>query len=219
VGDIMASKFGFAELLLNPSQLRWLSPYAGVPMMASGLIVNTVLDIVSKRVGLPAWEFMARLETKDLVSLMGLRHLGGSFDSKRVFEVLQNSEQSKLERCAELRNTKLPVYFTTWIGHDASQIVNQVIHQIQSRGIKQFKLKVSPDIENDFAKLAEVRRLLPEDTLVTVDANQTLTFQQATQWIRRLSQIGVVWLEEPFAPDNTLLFSALADLKLKENLS
>jgi L-fuconate dehydratase len=218
VGEIMDSQFGFAEALMNPLQLRWLSPYAGVPMMASGLIVNTVLDIVSKRVGLPAWEFMARLKADDLASLMGLRHLGGSFDRKRVLELLRGTETSVAERCSELRLTGLPVYFTTWIGHDSSEIAKQALYEIKSRGIRQFKLKVSPDFESDTAKLAEIRRLLPNDVLLCVDANQTLTFQQATRWIRELSRLGVVWLEEPFAPDNTLLFSALTDLKRAEHL-
>lgn len=61
VAELIASERGFYDSLTNPLQLRWLSPYAGLPLMAAGLIVNTLLDAASKKCNLPAWEYLARL--------------------------------------------------------------------------------------------------------------------------------------------------------------
>jgi L-alanine-DL-glutamate epimerase-like enolase superfamily enzyme len=219
IGELMDSSFGLAEVLSNPLQLRWISPYAGVPMMAAGLVVNTILDAVSKTAGLPAWEFMSRLKSNDLIKLMALRHLGGAFNEKHVHDVLLQSEEGVVGRCEEVKSTGLPVYFTTWIGHDSDEIASQILKEVKDRGILQFKLKISPNIENDLAKLSRVKEKLPTEIKLCVDANQTLSFDQASNWLRELSKLGVIWLEEPFAPDNVLLFDDLIKQREFEALS
>ena len=219
IGDIIDSKHGFAELLINPLQLRWLSPYSGIPMMSAGLIVNTVLDLASKRVEVPAWEFMSRLSADELLGLMTLRHLSSSANSNHLLQQLIDSESRSYVRCAELRAQKLPVYFTTWIGHDAESVSKQILQQNLSRGISRFKIKISPDMESDLSKLKTIRDSLPSGIELCVDANQTLSISQAKEWITALSDLGIVWLEEPFAPDNVTLFSELIDFRNSNRLS
>ena len=218
VGDLMDSSLGFYETLANPLQLRWLSPYAGVPMMAAGLISNTVIDAAAKRAGLPAWEFLAKLPTSDLMSLVSLRHIGPRFRATEVAERIESTAATVDERCEELRSAGLPVYYTTWIGHSANDVASQIKEQSASRGIKLFKVKIGPNIDSDLRKLAEIQSQLPAGIALAVDANQTLTYSQAVEWLRVLSDRGIKWLEEPFAPDNVQLFADLARQRRVEGL-
>lgn len=219
VGELISSKQGFYETLTNPLQLRWLSPYAGLPLMAGGLVVNTLLDAASKSVGLPAWEYLARLPSELLLSLINLRHLDDRYDQASVRNILECGLSGIDARCSQLKAEGIPVYYTTWIGHDAEMIAKQILTQYRDRGIKTFKLKIGPDIERDSSKLRRIRKMIPVDIDLCVDANQTLTLDEAKCWLRLLSDQGVKWLEEPFAPDNTRLFKCIMDFKRSNKLS
>ena len=213
VSDLISSDKGFYESITNPSQLRWLSPNAGVPLMAAGLIVNTLIDYASKVCGLPAWEYLARLPSDFLLELVQLRHLPRRYDRDIFKVILDRGLQGIDERAQALRRTGLPVYYTTWIGHDAKSISEQIRQQYAQRGIRQFKLKISADIKSDIAKIRAITALVPSDVVLCVDANQTLSLDDAVKWMLVLSELGILWLEEPFAPDNTILFRELVSAK------
>jgi L-alanine-DL-glutamate epimerase-like enolase superfamily enzyme len=213
VGELISSKSGFYEVLTNPLQLRWLSPNAGLPLMAAGLVVNTLLDAASKSVGLPTWEYLARLPSDLLLALISLRHLDDRYDLASVRHVLDRGLSEIDKRCLLLKEEGLPVYYTTWIGHDPETITQQIISQHRDRGINTFKLKISPDIDHDSARLKLIRESIPAEIELCVDANQTLSLDEGKRWLRLLSDYGVKWLEEPFAPDNILLFEELVRFK------
>lgn len=213
VSDLMASDKGFYESITNPLQLRWVSPNAGVPLMAAGLIVNTLIDAASKACSLPAWEYLARLPSEFLLDLLQQRHLSARHSRSAIKKILDQGLQGIDERCKTLRSAGLPVYYTTWIGHDAKSIAEQIRQQFTQRGIRQFKLKIGANIERDSAKIRSIMDLVPKDVVFCVDANQTLSLEDATRWMPALSELGIVWLEEPFAPDNTKLFEQLVRAK------
>jgi L-fuconate dehydratase len=162
---------------------------------------------------LPAWEYLARLPSEFLLDLLQQRHLNSRFSRAALKEILDRGLQGIDERCEALHSTGLPVYYTTWIGHDAESISRQILQQYKQRGIRKFKLKVGADIERDVSKIHEIVDLVPSDVILCVDANQTLSFDQAERWMAVLSELGVLWLEEPFAPDNIRLFEDLVRAK------
>lgn len=219
VGELIFSDRGFYETLTNPLQLRWLSPNAGLPLMAAGLVVNTLIDAASKSAGLPAWEYLARLPSELLMRLINLRHLDEGFDYAKVCAILDQGLNGIDYRCAHLKNEGIPVYYTTWIGHDAETIIKQILAQHRDRGISIFKLKISKNIERDAAKLRSIQRMIPSGIELCVDANQTLNLDESKNWLRLLSDYNIKWLEEPFAPDNTHLFNELVSFKRDNNLS
>jgi len=219
VGELILSDRGFYETLTNPLQLRWLSPNAGVPLMAAGLVVNTLIDAASKSAGLPAWEYLARLPSVLLMSLINLRHLGESFDYVKLCSILDQGLKGIDIRCGDLKRLGIPVYYTTWIGHDAETIIKQILAQHRDRGISIFKLKISKNIERDAAKLRSIQKAIPPDVELCVDANQTLNLFESKNWLRLLSEYNIKWLEEPFAPDNSYLFAELVDFKRDNHLS
>ena len=209
VEDLIQSNVGFYDSLTNPLQLRWLSPNSGLPLMAAGLIVNTLLDGAAKVCGLPAWEYLARLPSDFLISLIGDRHLAARFRLALVKNVLEEGLVGLDDRCEKLKAVGLPVYFTTWIGHDSDLIAKQIQDQYTRRGIRLAKIKISKNHDQDIEKIAAISNNIPNDVSLSVDANQTLSFPEALHWMSSLSKIGVVWLEEPFAPDNVRLFADL----------
>jgi L-fuconate dehydratase len=211
--DLLESEQGFYESITNPLQLRWLSPNSGLPLMAAGLILNTLLDAASKACSLPAWEYLARLPSDFLLDLTKQRHLTRRYSREVMKEILDQGLTGIDQRCDMLRKTGLPVYYTTWIGHNAHSVGEQIQQQYSRRGIRQFKVKIGKDIEGDIAKIKKVVSAIPKDSVLCVDANQTLSFDEAAKWMSSLSELGVLWLEEPFAPDNIQLFSELVDAK------
>jgi L-fuconate dehydratase len=213
VSDLILSDKGFYESLTNPKQLRWLSPNTGLPLMAAGLIVNTLIDAASKLCNLPAWEYLAKLPTDFLLNLIQLRHLSQFFNKNELKRILDQGLESVDNRCKNLYDKGLPVYFTTWIGDEAESIVKQIEYQYKKRGIRQFKLKISSDLDSDIIKIRRIKKLIPKQLIICVDANQTLKFDEATKWMSILSELDVLWLEEPFAPDNIVLFKELVAAK------
>lgn len=170
VSDLINSEKGFYELITNPLQLRWLSPNAGLPLMAAGLIVNTLLDAASKICDLPAWEYLAKLPSEFLLNMLQVRHLGTFHNREKIKEILDQGLIGIDERCIRLKESGLPVYYTTWIGHDTKSLVSQIQEQYTNRGIKQFKLKISKNIKQDETKIKSIIDLIPSDVTLCVDA-------------------------------------------------
>jgi L-fuconate dehydratase len=123
------------------------------------------------------------------------------------------------KRCKNLYDKGLPVYFTTWIADDAESIVKQIEYQYKKRGIRQFKLKIGSDLDSDIIKIRRIKELIPKQLILCVDANQTLKFSEAAKWMSILSELDVLWLEEPFAPVNFVLFKELVAAKKKNKWS
>lgn len=213
--ELLDSKLGFAETFGNPIQLRWLSPNAGLPLMAAGLIINTLIDFASKKANQPAWKFLAYLEIEEFLKLVSLRHLK---DVNRIVDYLQQvafSGNQLNERVEELESLGLPAYFTTWLGSDSATLIQEMNTVYTDKGISKFKIKIGLDINSEVEKINSVTTSLPNYFSYAADANQKLNLTSAQNWMTLLSARGFLWLEEPFAPDNTLLFQELGRDKNK----
>jgi L-fuconate dehydratase len=207
--DLLHAKSGLAEVLANPIQLRWISPNAGLPLMAAGLVLNTIIDLVSKKAEMPAWKYLASLEIEEFLKLVGLRHIKDSAKIGKFF--MDNSPKlSRMnQRFEELEAMGVPSYFTTWIGSNANALVKEIGAVNEKTGIDKFKIKVGINFETETEKIDQIVRELPSDFKFAADANQNLDLEDAEKWMKFLSDKGFMWLEEPFAPDNLLLFREL----------
>lgn len=219
LAELLLSDRGFHDIISNPLQLRWISPNAGIPMLAGGLIINTLLDHMAKICEIPAWEFLSKMPTDLLLAFFPKRHLPPKYSQRLFKEILDKGLDDIENRCQYLKVHGLPTYFTTWIGHTADAISSQIISQYHKNGIKMFKLKISPNFREDFEKINMIKSTIPQDAVLCVDANQTLSLEQAKTWMAALSNIDAKWLEEPFAPDNTALFRELSYARKKEQWS
>jgi L-alanine-DL-glutamate epimerase-like enolase superfamily enzyme len=213
VKELLNSSIGLADALANPLQLRWLSPNAGVPLMSAGLILNTIIDLASKKLCMPAWKFLAGLDIEELMKLVSWRHISNL--DQIVSQLKENSlgDAQLAERFAELELNGIPAYFTTWIGSDAPSLREEIQKTYEETGIRNFKIKIGFDIATEMEKIDNVIHGLSDNFIFSADANQRLQVGEAIEWMNFLSDRKFSWLEEPFAPDNVLLFRELVELR------
>ncbi|MEM6550635.1 MAG: mandelate racemase/muconate lactonizing enzyme family protein [Planctomycetota bacterium] len=92
------------------------------------------------------------------------------------------------------------------------------------RGFRGVKIKVGhPELKDDLARVAAVRRLIGPDVQFMVDANYSLSVDQAIRAANAFREYGVLWFEEPTLPDDYQGFAKIAEatgipLAMGENL-
>ena len=67
-------------------------------------------------------------------------------------------------------------------------------------GYKAVKLRVGDTIRNDIERTTAVRKRFGGDLTIMVDANTNYTLDDALRVLPAYEELGVAWLEEPFAP-------------------
>ncbi len=92
------------------------------------------------------------------------------------------------------------------------------------RGFNGVKIKIGqPDLADDLARIAAVRELIGPDVAFMVDANYSMTVEQAIEAADAFASFDLVWFEEPTIPDDYHGFGRIADatrmpLAMGENL-
>ncbi|MGH3401969.1 MAG: mandelate racemase/muconate lactonizing enzyme family protein [Streptosporangiaceae bacterium] len=87
----------------------------------------------------------------------------------------------------------------------------ETVARLLEQGFTAVKVKIGgtrPDI--DLEHVAAIRRMLPDDVMLCVDANSGLTPTTAVDVGRRLQDHGVYWLEEPIDVRDTAVYRRLA---------
>ncbi|MGI9418918.1 MAG: mandelate racemase/muconate lactonizing enzyme family protein [Geminicoccaceae bacterium] len=92
------------------------------------------------------------------------------------------------------------------------------------QGFNAVKIKVGkPDLAEDVARVAAVRKLIGPDVAFMVDANYALDVAQAIAAAKAFKPFDLVWFEEPTIPDDYQGYGRIADatgmpLAMGENL-
>lgn len=188
--------------LANPPQRRWLGPYSGAHYMAAGALANALFDLVAKRHGVPLWKLLLSLSPQETIRLVDFRYVEHLLTPSEAEDVLAREFDGRAARTRALEDSGLPCYFTTWIGTDATSLVDQIRETIATKGIRHFKVKVGADPVADAGKLAAIRDAFSDSISLFVDANQVWSPPQAVEWMIGLADYGVRWIEEPTAPDS-----------------
>lgn len=79
-----------------------------------------------------------------------------------------------------------------------------------SRGFRAIKMKVGLDIDEDVARLQAVREALPKDIILSVDANQGYSYDQAVEFVKTTKDLHLAYIEQPVSRDD---FEALKKLR------
>lgn len=83
------------------------------------------------------------------------------------------------------------------------------------RGFRSVKMRLGrPTLAEDVARVAAMREHLGPDIELMADANEAWRVDQASRALRALGDFGLVWVEEPIAPDNTAGYAHLRRLGL-----
>jgi len=205
--------------IANPNQLRWLSPGSGCVYMAAGLILNTLLDLAAKSVGQPLWKLLALSRTEDLVAFINDKEYSHYHSIANCFQQLSVDASTVIERVYEIEEHGLPVYRTTWYFENTSLLCEQISEYRKIEGVTSFKLKINNNPDWVEQRLHEILANCDAPTFISVDANQSLAFSDAKTISQILSKNLILWLEEPFAPDNPSLHHALKQFLKDERLS
>lgn len=92
------------------------------------------------------------------------------------------------------------------------------------RGFNGVKIKIGqPKLETDIERIREVRNLIGPDVTFMVDANYSMSVDQAIEAANRFKPYDIYWFEEPTVPDDYLGYAKIVDatgmpLAMGENL-
>lgn len=112
-------------------------------------------------------------------------------------------------------------------GIDLNFSLNKLLHQTEgylSRGFNGVKIKVGqPDLADDLDRAKAVRQMLGPDRFFMVDANYSMTVDQAITAAKGFAEHDILWFEEPTIPDDYKGYGRIADatgvpLAMGENL-
>jgi L-alanine-DL-glutamate epimerase-like enolase superfamily enzyme len=92
----------------------------------------------------------------------------------------------------------VPVYVTGGAGGATVEAAVEAAMRLYERGFRAFKSAVSGrPIEEDAARLLELRTRLPDDVSLMFDALQRWSLPQAIRASEVLADVGLTWLEDP----------------------
>lgn len=86
---------------------------------------------------------------------------------------------------------------------DLKDLANEVARYVEN-GFRAVKIKVGGvPLEEDIARVREVRRVIGDGIELMLDANNAWTHvPEALRAVRRFEEYDISWIEEPFSPDN-----------------
>lgn len=93
-----------------------------------------------------------------------------------------------------------------------------------ARGANAVKIKIGrEDLEEDVERVRAVRQLIGDDLALMVDANYSMSVDEAIVAARRLAPFNILWFEEPTIPDDYQGYARIAaatgvPLAMGENL-
>ncbi|WP_110590227.1 L-fuconate dehydratase [Microbacterium suaedae] len=211
VEPILDDLGGIWRELVGDSQLRWLGPEKGVMHMAIGAVVNALWDLKAKRAGLPLWQLLARMTPEEIVDLVDFRYLADVLTRDEALEILRAAVPGRAEREARLLADGYPAYTTTpgWLGYSDEKLV-RLCREAVDDGFRMIKLKVGADVDDDIRRMRLARETVGPDIRIGTDANQRWEVAEAIEWMGRLAEFDVAWIEEPTNPDDILAHAAIA---------
>ncbi|GAD03457.1 mandelate racemase/muconate lactonizing enzyme family protein [Agarivorans albus] len=112
-------------------------------------------------------------------------------------------------------------------GIDLQFTTEKLLANIQGyldKGYNAVKIKIGrADANEDIARIKAVRELIGKDVTFMIDANYSLSVEQAIALSKAVEQYDITWFEEPTIPDDYLGYGKIADatsipLAMGENL-
>ncbi len=112
-------------------------------------------------------------------------------------------------------------------GIDLNFTMDRLLRNVESyleKGFNGVKIKVGKnDLREDIERVAAVRELLGPENIFMIDANYSLSVDQAIKAASAFKKFDLLWFEEPIIPDDYLGYARIADetgmpLAMGENL-
>lgn len=84
------------------------------------------------------------------------------------------------------------------------------VEKLLAEGYKAIKLKAGKDVRDDAERIQLARKIAGEDIELMIDINGNFNLAQATEFVRRVRDLNVSWVEEPLMPDDLSGYRRLA---------
>jgi L-alanine-DL-glutamate epimerase-like enolase superfamily enzyme len=133
---------------------------------------------------------------------MALWDIAGKASGQPVVELLGGATVSELR-----------VYASQVMPETAAE-VRDIAERAVADGYTALKLGWGPlgsDLGRDEALARSAREVLGPDRELMLDGGHAYTVERAVELVERLDDVGLYWLEEPFAPDDYESYRRLAD--------
>jgi o-succinylbenzoate synthase len=80
---------------------------------------------------------------------------------------------------------------------DPETVAAEAVQARDRLGVQTFKLKIGIDLDKDVAIVAAVREAVGADSVLYADGNRAYSFHEARQFLRRIPEGALDWVEEP----------------------
>jgi L-fuconate dehydratase len=211
VDEVVGDLGGTYRWLAADSQLRWLGPEKGVIHLGMAAVMNAVWDLAARRAGKPLWRLLADMSPEELADAADLRYCSDVLTRDEAVAMLAEMAPGRADRIAELEAAGgYPCYTTSagWLGYSDEKL-RALLQDAVDKGYRHLKLKVGADLEDDIRRLTIAREVVGWDVDLMIDANQVWDVPQAIDWVQRLAEFKLLWIEEPTSPDDVLGHAAV----------
>jgi L-alanine-DL-glutamate epimerase-like enolase superfamily enzyme len=121
-----------------------------------------------------------------------------------LWDLRSKRAASPLHVVAGGAQTRIPIYDTEggWLNYTPQELVDHAM-AARAKGFRGVKIQVGrPQVAEDVARLAAVRRELGPEFEVMVDANQCFTVSEAIRRARHYEELDLAWFEEPLPAED-----------------
>jgi len=94
---------------------------------------------------------------------------------------------------------RVPAYASSIMVSDDTEKEAKIL---LGQGFKIIKMKIGNGLKTDIARIRQLRDLVGPDITIVVDVNYIYTEKESERLSEKLSELDVVWLEEPVDPDD-----------------
>ncbi|XP_047504876.1 mitochondrial enolase superfamily member 1-like isoform X2 [Pieris napi] len=209
--EIFSNFSEFWRTITNDSQMRWIGPEKGVAHLAAAAVLNSLWDLWARIENKPLWKLLLDLEPEELVSTIDFRYISDVVTKEEAVQMLKAMQNGREERVNFLETNGYPAYTTQvgWMGY-SDELVEELCRKYLDLGFTHFKVKVGRSVEDDLRRATVVRKCIGDDKVLMVDANQAWDVEEAISWMKKLSHLHPLWIEEPTSPDDVLGHAAIA---------
>ena len=198
--------------IVYDSQLRWLGPEKGVIHLSTAALFNAIWDLIAKHQKKPLWKVICDMEPKDLMAIIDFKYIEDAISKDDALSIINKNYDSRGSRIEYIEKNGYPAYTTSagWLGYSEEKLKTLCRQAVQDNW-KYVKFKVGTDLEDDINRLTIARKILGEDIVIMIDANQVWNVDEAVQWVNALKKFNPWFIEEPTSPDDILGHAMIRD--------
>lgn len=124
------------------------------------------------------------------------------------------------------KRNKLPLHALFWWNHnevetmiticfkDSQKELEDEINEQLEKWFHTFKLKVWRNLKEDIENVKLIKKLLPKDKKIVLDANQWFTLDEAIEFLESIKDIKIELIEQPIAKENIEWMKKLKQMKI-----